>query len=136
MKALPLATEDALIECARDFAASLTAPAVVFLSGELGAGKSVFARAVIHSLGFRGGVKSPTYTLVETYTTSQWRIAHLDLYRLVSSEELHYIGFEDIVANHDLLLIEWPERGEDALPEPTHQLLIEYADTGRKISGL
>lgn len=129
-------TEKDLTEYACGFADQLVKPAVVFLSGELGAGKSVFARSVIHQLGFDGAVKSPTFTLVETYQAGDWSIAHMDLYRMVSSEELHYIGFEDIAAEQDLLLIEWPELAEEALPEPTHRFLIEYCAEGRKLTSV
>ncbi len=105
----------------------LQLPAIVTLSGELGAGKSVLARAIIHALGYSGAVKSPTYTLVETYATANCSIAHLDLYRLADPEELHYIGFDDVVSQHDLVLIEWPEQAGDFLPEADLAIAIDYA---------
>ena len=114
-------------------AVALRRPCVMTLSGELGAGKSVFARAVIRALGHQGAVKSPTYSLVETYDLDNWRIAHLDLYRLNDPEELHYLGFDDIVANSDLLIIEWPDKGAGLLPKTTHAVTIEYQDVGRSV---
>lgn len=101
-------------------AGSLNRGSIVTLSGELGAGKSVLARAILHALGYPGRVKSPTYTLMETYMIdapggSIRSVAHLDLYRLADAEELHYLGFDDVIASFDLILIEWPEMAKSAL---------------------
>ncbi len=126
-------SEEAMASLASQFSLMLNKPAVVTLSGELGAGKSVFARSLIHSLGFAGAVKSPTYTLVETYRTSDWRIAHMDLYRVVDPEELQFIGIRDIVAGNDLLLIEWPEKGGGQLPNSTYEVNITYSAAGRDV---
>jgi len=115
-------------------AACLPTPAVVTLSGELGVGKSVLARAIIHSLGYSGAVKSPTYTLVETYATATYSIAHMDLYRLTDPEELYYIGFDDVLAQHDLVLIEWPEQAGEFLPVADLAITIDYdGDLTRKV---
>lgn len=113
-------------------AMSLPQASLVTLSGELGAGKSVLARAMIHSLGYQGRVKSPTYTLIETYEVVDagkvvTRIAHLDLYRLTDPEELDYLGFDDVLATHDLVIIEWPEQAEGRVPAASVHVLIEYA---------
>ena len=113
---------------------SLPQKALVTLSGELGAGKSVLARAMIHALGYKGRVKSPTYTLIETYEASHagqsvTRIAHLDLYRLSDPEELEYLGFDDVLANNNLVIIEWPEQGEGRVPSANLHVSIEYAVT-------
>jgi tRNA threonylcarbamoyladenosine biosynthesis protein TsaE len=82
----------------------------VLLSGDLGAGKSTIARAVLRALGHNGPVPSPTYTLVEPYDIAGRIIYHVDLYRISSTEELDYLGFDDL---HDgLLLVEWPERAD------------------------
>lgn len=114
-------------------AESLVKPCVMTLTGDLGAGKSVLARSIIRSLGHVGAVKSPTYTLVEEYDVGGWKIAHLDLYRLNDPEELHYLGFDDIVANSDLLVIEWPDKGAGLLPKVTLAVTILYADQGRSV---
>ncbi len=127
-------TEDEMIRFGQTVAASLVKPAVMLLNGDLGAGKSVLARAIIRALGHEGAVKSPTYTLVETYSLPDWQVAHLDLYRLNDPEELHYLGFDDIVANSDLLIIEWPEKGVGLLPKATHEVTIEYLAEGRQVS--
>jgi len=127
---------------ARQFAASVASsdvrPIVVYLSGELGAGKSVFARAVLRALGVTSAIKSPTYTLVEHYPIRSAEhhfraAAHLDLYRLVDPEELYFIGFDDVVSGSDLLLIEWAEKGAGQLPEATHEVIIEYAQDARQV---
>ena len=111
------------------------------LSGELGAGKSVLVRSVIHALGYVGRVKSPTYTLVESYDVSGQadgridNIAHLDLYRLLDCAELDFLGFDDVIRDHDLVMIEWPEQGGDRVPCPDLHIRITYApDDGRHVS--
>lgn len=110
------------------------------LRGELGAGKSVLARAIIHAAGYTGRVKSPTYTLIENYeitdpVTQFVHIAHLDLYRLADPDELHYLGFDDVLTGNQLVIVEWPEKAGEMLPEPCVDVLLEYAsDGGRKIT--
>lgn len=110
------------------------------LRGELGAGKSVLARSIIHAAGYTGRVKSPTYTLIESYEITEpvtriVHIAHLDLYRLADPDELHYLGFDDVLASHDLVIIEWPENAGELLPKATVNLLLQYeSNGGRRIS--
>ncbi len=129
-----IATEDEMVKLGQVMAASLTKPCVMTLSGDLGTGKSVLARAIIRALGHEGAVKSPTYTLVETYTTTGWRIAHLDLYRLNDPEELHYLAFDDIVANCDLIIVEWPDRADGLLPKINLAVTIDYLEQGRLVN--
>ena len=119
--------EPAMRELGASLAATLPTRAVVTLSGELGAGKSVLARAMLHALGHVGHVPSPTYAIVESYALAERRVAHLDLYRLSDPGELHDIGFDDVVAAHDTLLIEWPERGGRLLPAADVEIVIEHA---------
>lgn len=108
---------------------------LVTLSGELGAGKSVLVRSTIHGFGYRGRVKSPTYTLIETYSVPETnheqaglQLAHLDLYRLTDPDELEYLGFDDVLSNHDVVFIEWPEQGADRLPEAALHVTISYGE--------
>jgi len=129
-----IASEDDMVELGQNLAARLTKPSVITISGDLGTGKSVLARAIIRALGHKGAVKSPTYTLVENYTTNGWRIAHLDLYRLNDPEELHYIAFDDIVANCDLIIVEWPDKAGGLLPVSTLAIAIEYKQQGRRVN--
>lgn len=92
---------------------------VVYLYGGLGAGKSTFARAFIHRLGFHGSVKSPTYSLLEAYRLDDGLEAvHMDLYRLADPEEVDYLALDDYEKNVKVLLIEWPDKGVGHVPPP------------------
>lgn len=90
--------------------------AVIYLEGDLGAGKTTLARALLRQLGVIGPVRSPTYTLIERYPTPVGEVAHIDLYRIADPEELLYLGLDDLAASARLWLVEWPERGRGALP--------------------
>lgn len=89
---------------------------VVALSGELGAGKTTLVRGLIHALGHRGTVRSPTYTLVEPYEFETGLVLHLDLYRLAGAADLAPLGIREALGNGALMLVEWPERAEGTLP--------------------
>ena len=89
---------------------------LVFLNGELGAGKTTLVRGVLREAGFSDAVKSPTFTLVEEYTIAGRKVFHFDLYRLTSPEELETIGIRDYLAQPSLCFIEWPELGRGFLP--------------------
>ena len=106
---------------------------VIFLQGELGAGKTTLVRGLLRALGWTGPVKSPTYTLLESYELAQRRLYHLDLYRLADPEELEYLGLRDLEANA-LLLIEWPEAFRKALPPADLVIAIRYADAARELN--
>jgi tRNA threonylcarbamoyladenosine biosynthesis protein TsaE len=91
---------------------------VIELRGELGSGKSTFTRGALRALGVEGHIKSPSYTLLETYDPPGVHVVHLDLYRLNDPEELEHLGLSDYHRPGYLWLIEWPERGAGRLPEP------------------
>ena len=106
---------------------------MVCLRGELGAGKTTLVRSLLRGLGYSGRVKSPTYTLVEPYELGDRMVYHLDLYRLAAPDELEWLGIRDLLTDTDLLLVEWPERGQGVLPQPDLDITIEYAGEGRSI---
>ena len=119
--------EEAVAVLAAQFARKLQTPIVIYLEGELGAGKTTFARAYIHALGFPGYVKSPSYGLLETYEAGGQKILHLDLYRIEDPEELEYLAIRDLYRADTALLVEWPERGKPHLPAA--DLLLEFGET-------
>lgn len=104
---------------------------IVYLRGELGAGKTTLVRGFLRALGHRGTVKSPTYTLVEPYTLGGQSILHLDLYRITDPEEVEFIGLRELLDGRTILLVEWPERGGGALPAADLEVELRYADNGR-----
>jgi tRNA threonylcarbamoyladenosine biosynthesis protein TsaE len=106
---------------------------VVFLRGELGAGKSTFARGALRALGVQGPIKSPSYTLLETYELPAITAVHLDLYRLHDPEELEHLGLPDYHRPGFLWLVEWPERGEGRLPAADLQLQFSVGSDGHRI---
>lgn len=112
-------------------AQALTPGCILYLRGDLGAGKTTLARGLLHGLGHSGIVKSPTYTLVEPYQIGAWRLFHWDLYRLADPEELEYLGLRDQLDGETALLIEWPERGHGALPTADLEVTLDYAGEGR-----
>jgi tRNA threonylcarbamoyladenosine biosynthesis protein TsaE len=106
--------------------------AVVYLRGELGAGKSTLARALLRALGVEGAIRSPTYTLVERYPIARGEAVHLDLYRIGAPGELEFLGLEDLRAEAALWLVEWPERGGAALPPADLEIGLEREQDGRR----
>ncbi len=104
----------------------------LFLSGELGAGKTSLAAAVLAALGVQESVRSPTYALLETYPLGAHLGVHVDLYRLQAPAELEQLGLRDYLHPDALLLVEWPERALDYLPRPDLWVRLSSADPGRR----
>lgn len=117
-----LAHEDDTVNAGEQLASRLKPGMVVYLQGQLGAGKTTLTRGVLQQLGHTGAVKSPTYTLVEPYEELSIPVYHFDLYRLGDPEELAYMGIRDYIDGPSICLIEWPVRGQGFLPEADIQL--------------
>ena len=127
---LALADVAATEALAARLAARLPMRAVVHLHGDLGAGKSTFARAMLRALGVTGTIRSPTYTLVEHYPLASGGTAlHLDLYRIGDPGELEFLGLDGDIR---LWLVEWPERGQGALPASDLDIELAVEGEGRR----
>ncbi len=118
----PAATE----RLAAQLAAFLEPGFVLFLSGDLGAGKTTFARGLLRALGYPGRVRSPTFTLVESYDLSRFQLYHFDFYRLSSDRDWLDAGFDDLIGGSGVAVIEWPERAAASLPAPDLRLRMEF----------
>jgi tRNA threonylcarbamoyladenosine biosynthesis protein TsaE len=133
MEALGGALGDVLLtQRAKPRSATRERAVVVFLRGPLGAGKTTFARGVLRAFGVTGAVKSPTYTLVEPYTTERGRVAHFDFYRLSDGVEVEYLGLREYL-DQEVCLIEWPERVRAALPTPDLEFAIDIDGDARNV---
>jgi tRNA threonylcarbamoyladenosine biosynthesis protein TsaE len=127
-----LADAQATERLAQVLARSMPGHAVVYLHGQLGAGKSTLARALLRELGVTGPIKSPTYTLVERYPLAQGEAVHLDLYRIAADSELDFLGLDELAAQARLWLVEWPEKGGSALPKADLSIHLGVEDQGRR----
>ncbi len=128
---LQLEDSDATERLGEVLAATRPAQAMVHLRGDLGAGKSTLARALLRALGVQGAIRSPTYTLVERYPLPDGEAWHLDLYRIGAAGELDFLGLDE--ASVTLWLVEWPERGGDVLPPADLVVDLALHDEGRAV---
>jgi len=107
---------------------------LVFLNGDLGAGKTTLTRGALRAGGHKGAVKSPTYTLVEEYDMEERKVFHFDLYRVKDPEELEWIGIRDYLEQQSLCFVEWAELGKGFLPKPDIELSITTEGDGRQVT--
>lgn len=106
---------------------------IIFLKGDLGAGKTTLARGILRGLGYEGKVKSPTYNLVELYKISRLYFYHFDFYRFTDPIEWEEAGFREYFNENSICLVEWPEKAEKLLPIADIQISFTIIETGRKI---
>lgn len=132
-EAVFLADEAATEAYGRQLAGRLPRGAVVFLHGDLGAGKTTLVRGILRGLGYSGSVKSPTYTILEPHDLPFGVVYHFDFYRIGDSQELDFLGMDELINTDALKLIEWPERASDRLPAPDVEIRLEPEGGGRRL---
>lgn len=131
---LDLADEAATLHFGAVLAQAMRPNLTIYLHGDLGAGKTTLVRGLVHALGHEGKVKSPTYTLVESYDFPDFVLYHFDLYRFMDEEEWDAAGFRDYFNAQSVCLIEWPEKAEHILPTPDIHLSFSIKNSGRSLN--
>ena len=125
--------EQAMLSAGIKLARTLKPGMLIFLIGDLGAGKTTLVRGVLSGIGHEGSVKSPTYNLVESYCINQQSIYHFDLYRVTDAEELEYMGIRDYINDESICFVEWPDKGDGVLPQPDIKIEIQINGSERNL---
>ena len=129
MRLGPFVLDEAqLVEWGHEIGASVETPVILALRGDLGAGKSVLARAIARGAGITAAMPSPTFNLLFEYEHDGRTVSHLDLYRLEDAEEVWELGWRELGEGDQIVLIEWPERAESLLPEPRWDIYLDPFD--------
>ena len=126
-----LFNEKNTLDLGKNISTQLAAGLLIYLKGDLGAGKTTLARGLIMGLGHTGSVKSPTYSLIEQYEFDMFTLNHFDLYRFTSPNEWLSSGFQEYINSYDVTLIEWPEKSAEFLPKPDLEIQLSYKNEGR-----
>lgn len=129
----PLPNEEATAQLAQNLARIIAPPLTIWLEGNLGAGKTTFVRHLLRALGHTGNVKSPTYSLVESYHLPSFTCHHFDLYRFADPEEWHDSGLSELFNTNSICLIEWPQNGGTLTPKPDLTLRLTPTDTQARL---
>ena len=132
MKTRELASEADTLALGAELAGWDLRSELVFLHGDLGAGKTTLVRGYLRALGYQGAVKSPTYTLLESYQLKALRVFHFDFYRIIDPLELGYIGIDELMAERAVKLVEWPAKAGDKLPTADIEIRLQLTGTGRR----
>ena len=128
-----LADENDTLKLGERFAQLISPPLIIWLEGDLGAGKTTFTRGLLNALGYNGAVKSPTYNIVETYPFKGFNLHHFDLYRFQNPEEWLDAGLDELITADSIILIEWPQLGGDLAPPADIILNITISSSGRTV---
>ena len=126
-----LSNEKNTLDLGENISAHLAEGLLIFLKGDLGAGKTTLARGLIMGLGHTGSVKSPTYSLIEQYEFDVFTLNHFDLYRFINPNEWLASGFQEYINSYDVTLIEWPEKSAEFLPKPDLEIELLYKNESR-----
>ena len=131
---ISLFNEKKTLEFGNNISKYLFGGLLIFLKGELGSGKTTLTRGLIKGLGYKGSVKSPTYSLLEQYKFRKLNINHFDLYRFNTADEWITSGFQEHLNNVDVNIIEWSEMANEILPIPDLEIKFSYVNDGRVIN--